>query len=108
MLIPLNSPKTIDTIIMTTEMEKIDERRAMSLKCDHPGVVGENESCERKRKVKFMAACEAGDVHPALVFGLLMVLFSLALSFIQNAEEKKKRFWVFSILASSKVKQITA
>lgn len=51
MLMPLKSPKTIDTMIMTTEMEKIDERRAMSRKCDQPGVVGENESCEKKAKV---------------------------------------------------------
>lgn len=44
MLTPLNSPKTIDTIIIATEMENIDESSEMSRKCDQPGVVGENES----------------------------------------------------------------
>lgn len=33
-------------MIIATEMEKIDERRDMSRKCDQPGVVGENESCK--------------------------------------------------------------
>lgn len=46
MLTPLKSPKMIETIIIATEMVKIDESREISLKCDQPGVVGENESCK--------------------------------------------------------------
>lgn len=44
MLTPLKTPKTIETMIIATEMEKIDERSDMRRKCDQPGVVGENES----------------------------------------------------------------
>jgi hypothetical protein len=41
---PLKSPKIIETIIIIPDMVKIDERSAISRKCDHPGVVGENDS----------------------------------------------------------------
>lgn len=50
MLMPLKSPNTIETIIIIPEMVKIDESNAIRRKCDHPGVVGENDSCTHKKK----------------------------------------------------------
>lgn len=47
---PLKRPKTIDTMIITTEIVKIDDKSVMRRKCDQPGVVGENESYTRERK----------------------------------------------------------
>lgn len=46
-LMPLKSPKTIETMIITAEMEKIEDNSAMSRKWDQPGVVGENDSCKK-------------------------------------------------------------
>ena len=50
MLIPLKSPKTMDTIIITPEMVNIDDNKAMSLKCDQPGVVGEKDNCKESNR----------------------------------------------------------
>lgn len=50
MLIPLKHPKIIDTIIIIPEMMKIEVKSAIKRKCDHPRVVGENESCKVKIK----------------------------------------------------------
>jgi hypothetical protein len=44
-LIPLKSPQITDTIIIKPDIVKIEESKAISRKCDHPGVVGEKESC---------------------------------------------------------------
>jgi hypothetical protein len=52
---PLKSPKTIDTIIITLEMVKIDDKSAMRRKCDQPGVVGENDNCEMTKEKKRFA-----------------------------------------------------
>lgn len=41
---PLKSPNTIDTIIITADIVNIDDSKVMSRKWDQPGVVGENDS----------------------------------------------------------------
>lgn len=47
MLNPLNSPNAIDTIIIAPERVKMEDKRAMTRKCDQPGVVGENDNCNQ-------------------------------------------------------------
>lgn len=42
--IPLISPTAIQMINIIPDTVRIDERRATKRKCDHPGVVGENDS----------------------------------------------------------------
>lgn len=46
MLIPLKSPKKTEAINIAPEMVKMDDRSAISRKCDQPGVVGENDNCD--------------------------------------------------------------
>jgi hypothetical protein len=43
---PLNMPTPIEIINIKPESVRIDESRAISRKCDQPGVVGEKESCK--------------------------------------------------------------
>lgn len=47
---PLKSPNIIETIIMIPDIVKIEESNAIRRKCDQPGVVGENDSCNKIKR----------------------------------------------------------
>lgn len=51
-LIPLNKPTNIDMIIMNPDIVKMDDNSAINRKCDHPGVVGENDNCKKRKETR--------------------------------------------------------
>lgn len=54
MLMPLKIPKMIETIIIIPDMTKMDDSNKISRKCDHPGVVGEKDSCKEEKIKDFL------------------------------------------------------
>lgn len=48
----MKTPTPIETISMKPDRVRIADRSAISRKWDHPGVVGENESCGRHAKTE--------------------------------------------------------
>lgn len=47
---PPKNPTPTQTINMNPDKIRIVDSRATNRKCDHPGVVGENDSCTMKQK----------------------------------------------------------
>lgn len=47
---PPRNPTPTHTINMKPDSIKIVDNKATNRKCDQPGVVGENESCEKRKE----------------------------------------------------------
>lgn len=52
----------IETIIITLEMVKIDDKSAMRRKCDQPGVVGEKDNCKSGQKEKGLRSFKVREI----------------------------------------------